>query len=575
MDMPTFLRLFQMRRGQVMWFLGAGASRAAGIKTATDMIWEFKQQIYCSEKKRSLSSIPDVGDAAVRRKLQLHFDAKQDWPSVDSPEEYAFYFEKTYPSPKDRRAYIDAQIARGKPSFGHFGLGLLMKHGGCHLVWTTNFDRTVEDAAFKVLGGSGHLVIGDLGEPAKLNDAITEMRWPILGKLHGDYHSSRLKNTASELQAQDADMRRALVASCKQRGLAVVGYSGRDSSIMNALEEAIDSGRGFPGGLFWFKRFQDAPFAAVGNLLERARASGIEAHVVEVETFDELISDALRFIPETEHEAKTIADATRPRLDKVSSRVASSLTPAIRTNALPVTSYPAVCRLVICQVAGQDDVNDLVAKADADIDAFRIRDGVAAFGRDSEIRRAFEGRNLTALETHAISPGQLVAPTGTQHLIRAALFRAIAKRPALTALRDGGKLLILPDPTLITAALFNSSTSRAVDRVAGALGRVSWSEACSIRLDHRLDRLWLLLEPRVHLELPEDATEQETEAAFDFRRERRARRRNKETNAMLDGWTKLLVGEGASVRLKAFGISDGYDAEFEIVRVAGFSGACK
>ena len=50
-EMPTFLRLFQLRRAQVMWFLGAGASRAAGIKTAGDMIWEFKQKLYCSEKK--------------------------------------------------------------------------------------------------------------------------------------------------------------------------------------------------------------------------------------------------------------------------------------------------------------------------------------------------------------------------------------------------------------------------------------------------------------------------------------------------------------------------------------------
>jgi hypothetical protein len=51
MDLPTFLRLFQLRKSQVMWFLGAGASRAAGVKTAGDMIWEFKQKLYCSEKK--------------------------------------------------------------------------------------------------------------------------------------------------------------------------------------------------------------------------------------------------------------------------------------------------------------------------------------------------------------------------------------------------------------------------------------------------------------------------------------------------------------------------------------------
>jgi hypothetical protein len=48
-----------------MWFLGAGASRAGGIKTARDMIWEFKQKLYCSEKKVALSFIADPGEPIV------------------------------------------------------------------------------------------------------------------------------------------------------------------------------------------------------------------------------------------------------------------------------------------------------------------------------------------------------------------------------------------------------------------------------------------------------------------------------------------------------------------------------
>jgi hypothetical protein len=59
-----------------MWFLGAGASRTAGIKTAGDMIWEFKQKLYCSEKRVPLSFITDPGEPAVQYKLQAHFDAQ-------------------------------------------------------------------------------------------------------------------------------------------------------------------------------------------------------------------------------------------------------------------------------------------------------------------------------------------------------------------------------------------------------------------------------------------------------------------------------------------------------------------
>ena len=110
-----------------MWFLGAGASRAAGIKTAGDMIWDFKQRLYRSQKKLPPSAITDIGEPAVQRKLQAHFDALGGFPPAGSETEYSAYFEATYHSPKDRRAYLDELIARGNPSFGHHALVVLPK----------------------------------------------------------------------------------------------------------------------------------------------------------------------------------------------------------------------------------------------------------------------------------------------------------------------------------------------------------------------------------------------------------------------------------------------------------------
>lgn len=104
LDIPAFLRLFQLRGAQIMWFLGAGASRAAGIKTAGDMIWDFKQRLYRSQRKLPPSAITDIGEPAVQRKLQAHFDAIGGFPAAGSETEYSAYFEATYHSPKDRRA---------------------------------------------------------------------------------------------------------------------------------------------------------------------------------------------------------------------------------------------------------------------------------------------------------------------------------------------------------------------------------------------------------------------------------------------------------------------------------------
>ncbi len=46
-----FARRFSMRGGNLMWLLGAGASASAGIPTAEDMLWEFKQQLFISQRR--------------------------------------------------------------------------------------------------------------------------------------------------------------------------------------------------------------------------------------------------------------------------------------------------------------------------------------------------------------------------------------------------------------------------------------------------------------------------------------------------------------------------------------------
>ena len=574
MELPTFLRLFQLRKAQIMWFLGAGASRAAGIKTAGDMIWEFKQKLYCSEKRVPLSIIADPGDPVVQRKMQIHFDAQSGFPAFGAEDEYSAYFDTTYPSPKDRRAYIDSQVQLGKPSYGHFALALLMREGFCHAVWTTNFDHTIEDAAFKILGSSGKMVVADLGEPRKLIQAWAEARWPIYGKLHGDYQSEKLKNTGGELRKQDEDMRRGLVDACRGKGLAVVGYSGRDASVMAALTEAIDGGRGFPSGLFWFKRSGEIPYPAVTELISTARSAGLEAHLIEVETFDELLSDLVRFLPETAQAAQSIQDAARPRLTKATFRVARATTPAIRTNALPVISYPAACRLVACDIGGWEEIQTAITTSGTDILAQRCRLGVLAFGRDTDVKRTFEPYKITTFDTHAIRADRLARPSGERNLIAEALFRAIDRRPGLRVERRGLSVLVFPDLEIVKSSTFHVNGTKAVDMLAGTLrSGIRWTEACSLRIDYRLDRLWLLIDPLVRRSgLTEDTPPEAIEQSLEFVRQRLAKRHNKQANAMIDGWSKLIAGDAKSLRLRTFEISDGYDGDFEIMRVSGFSG---
>src|SRR6266446_6924160 len=235
MNLSDFLRLHQIRSPNIMWFLGAGASASAGIPTAFNLIWDFKRTLYCSAQKVSIDSCSDLGSPVLRAKLQHYFDATGNCPPGNSEDEYSHYFKVAYPDEQDRRRYIDQLVAGASPSYGHLALATLLKIDSARIVWTTNFDTTVEDATVKVFGGTSRLVTATLDSAQLAMEAINEGRWPLLAKLHGDFRSRKLKNITTELQAQDAKMRRALVEACKRVGFAVIGYSGRDRSVMDAL----------------------------------------------------------------------------------------------------------------------------------------------------------------------------------------------------------------------------------------------------------------------------------------------------------------------------------------------------
>jgi NAD-dependent SIR2 family protein deacetylase len=580
MDIAGFLRVYQMRASNIMWLLGAGASRAAGIKTAGDMIWDFKQILFRSHKKLPPNAITDLSDPVVQHKLQRHFDELSGYPIEGAPDEYSHYFETTYPHAGDRRAYLDELIRLGKPSYGHLALALLMRERCCRIVWTTNFDRTMEDAAAKIYGTTADLVVADLGEPQKVVDAMNDKRFPIYGKLHGDYHSVALKNTDDELREQDAKMRRTFVQECKTNGLAVVGYSGRDASVMGALREALDDGRGFPNGLFWFKRSGEEPFEAVTELITEARRLQVDAHLIDNETFDELLSDIVRFLPETSEKRDDIEGVRPPRLSSAPLKEPSAKTPTIRTNALPIISHPVMCRLIDCDIGGWKEIQTAITKAGVDIVARRTKAGVIAFGRDSDIRSVFNSFDIKRFETRPITDDSLAEESEERRLIRDALVRALGNQPSIKIIRLGRRIRALPNLEKVKPEHFQLKDIKPVDSLTGKVGTtgIHWIECCELRLDYKLERLWLLLDPRIHRHIPEQATSAQIDESKEFVRSRLARRFNPKANAMLSGWAGLLSGtepKSRTVTLCCFGISDGIDATFELSSITGFSGVIR
>jgi hypothetical protein len=565
LDSDDFTRRFGLRAGNLMWFLGAGASASAGIPTAGDMVWEFKQLLYVSQRRVALQNVCDLSNPAICAQLQAHIDAVGTLPAAGSPDEYASLFEAVYPAEPDRRAYLDAKLSGAKPSYGHLALAALMRAQKARLVWTTNFDPLVPDACAKIFGTTGTLTSVALDAPDVARHVITEGRWPVEVKLHGDFRSRRLKNTNDELRQQDARLRQLLVEACGWFGLVVAGYSGRDSSIMDALDEAAGAPGAFPAGLFWLHRGEDDPLPRVRVLLARAAANGIEAAVVRIENFDEAMRDSVRLIDGLDTTGLDTFAMDRRRWSPAPRPVGRRAWPVVRLNALPVAEAPSVCRLVVCGIGGTAEVRGAIEKASVDVLVARTRAGVLAFGADSDVRKALACHRITEFDLHTIETRRLRYDSAERGLLREALSRAIVRGRGVEAIhRRSADLLAPADPS----APEWSDLHRLVGTLADSVPdrpELRWREGLSTRLDWADDRLWLLIDPCTVFDGIDDANKA---FAADFARERTVRRYNRQLNDLLGFWASHLTGE---TELRALGIGDGIDAVFRLSSDTAFS----
>lgn len=561
-----FARRFSLRARNLMWLLGAGASASAGIPTAMDMAWDFKQKLFISQRRVSPQMVADLSNPAICSQLQAYIDSSENLPTLGAADEYAALFETVYQAEADRRAYLDATMSGAKPSYGHFALAALMRAQITRLVWTTNFDSLVADACAQVYGSTGPLTTVALDAPELAAQVIHDERWPVEIKLHGDFRSRRLKNTGDELRQQDVRLRRLMVDCCQRFGLVVAGYSGRDASIMDVLEDALQHDAAFPGGLFWLHRGDDPPLPRVCQLLKQAAMSSVEAAMVPVENFDEALRDLFRLMSGIDTTPLDAFERERRRWSAAPLSGGRRGWPVVRLNALPVVQIPSVCRRVVCQVGGYSEVREIVEQSGVDVLFARTRDGVLAYGTDTDVRTAFEVHGITTFDLQIIEPRRLRYDSAVRGLLRDALTRAIVRHRGLRLTRRRSVDLLAPT---------NENTAeweplrRLVGKLSGTVEdhpEVQWFEGVGTRLDWADDRLWLLVEPRiVFCELGDD----NKAAAADFARERTVNRYNRKLNELIAFWVNLLSGDGGDLR--ALDIADGVDAVFRLSSDTAFS----
>lgn len=184
--------------------------------------------------------------------------------------------------------------------------------------------------------------------------------------------------------------------TCNRFGLVVVGYSGRDASVMSLFEDALSGTNPFPHGLFWTTLKGRKPLKHVEELLNKARAKGVKAELVEIETFDSLMSRLWRQLATRPAELVSAVNKTEATTVNLPLSAPGTQKPIIRMNALPVTALPPHCfELQFNKIQEWGDLRAAEARAGGRIICTK-ESGVWAWGDEAIIRNAF-GPELIAV----------------------------------------------------------------------------------------------------------------------------------------------------------------------------------
>lgn len=565
-----FLQHYIQNASHLMWFLGAGTSRSAGLPTATDIIWDLKRHYYCLQENQDLQS-HDINNSAIKQKIQAYMDSKG-FPTLWSPEEYSFYFDLIFNSDyQAQQRYIHEALANDKVSLniGHRVLAGLMEMGQSRIVFTTNFDEVIETAFAEVVGknlSSFHLE----GSYAAL-DALNVEHFPLYAKVHGDFRYQSIKNLTEDLRHNDSEIQKCFLAASTRYGLVVSGYSGRDANVVSMFRGAIKQNNAFPHGLFWTVPRISSVEESVRELIAYAKENGVRAHIVETGTFDEMLSKIWRQVKD-----KPQALDGKVRTAYVAS-VAIPLPalgkqfPILRTNALPLLAPPARCGMV--NLEGSITFSELKEKIieKSPNAVLTYTDKILFWGNKEEIVKVLPTCKINAIKPFNFEDGAKSASEST--FVMSFFGEALA-----TALCHGKPLFLRRKNKTYYAVVQNDASSNplfsrlrntlgynnnpaAITGNVPALQDVTWAECVSIQLEERGGKLWVMLRPDIWIKPL--ARRQE---ARDFLRQRRLKRYNNQSYHILDAWIEILlgdVGSGSAVKVSCFQDAE-YSAEFEI-----------
>ena len=262
--------------------LGAGASVTSGVPLAGNTAMQALRWAMAMQRGGDPKD-PRIRDADVKVFLE-----NQTWydPGIGTEDLYQNALQLVNSPRELRRDFlIDILNTVSEPSSGYKELAALVKRGYIKTILTTNFDDRFETAY-----GSGPII--KVANRLEFRSISTSPLYPQLIYLHGKAEHYMDRNTSGEVEELDDELVRRLSPILRDHPLIVIGYRGAEPSIMRDLIlNQIDEGESFKQGIFWCIVENLENYSPPELVSELAHKIPDNFAAVEIEGFDELVSD--------------------------------------------------------------------------------------------------------------------------------------------------------------------------------------------------------------------------------------------------------------------------------------------
>jgi len=161
-------------------------------------------------------------------------------------------------------------------------LANFIANGYINVVFTTNFDDLVNDVCYKYPSVPKPVLCA---HDSHINSIRLLSSRPVIVKLHGDFLFDDIKNTTQETTNLEKNMQDKVAQFAGEYGLIIVGYGGRDASVMDTLKNLIREENNFKNGIYWCVTNSD-----FSERLEDLAANE-RVHLVNIQGFDEFMAD--------------------------------------------------------------------------------------------------------------------------------------------------------------------------------------------------------------------------------------------------------------------------------------------